>query len=309
MSDVKPVISAKNLVKSYGSFRAVNDLHFSIKRGEVFGLLGPNGAGKTTIILMLLGLSEPDSGSCKVFGYDPVKNPLEVKRLCGYLPERFGFYENLSADSNLRYIAGLNDISGSKAESLINEALMDVGLTKQKKLKVSMFSRGMKQRLGIAQAFFKKPELVILDEPTQGIDPRGIDEVLTLFKRVNKEEGTTILLSSHNMQQVHETCSTIGIMSKGKLVRTGPVKILEAEGGNWIIDVEAYGITQKVMESLKALDSVNQVQSVENGLVVTCDRDIRGAISEALVRNGVTLTRIGLREHTLLDIYRKYSEE
>jgi ABC-2 type transport system ATP-binding protein len=309
MSKEKPVISAKDLVKRYGDFRAVNNLHLSVKKGEVFGLLGPNGAGKTTIILMLLGLTEPSSGSCTVFGFNPVKNPIGVKRICGYLPERFGFYENLTAYSNMRYLASLNDISGSKAESLIDEALIDVGLIKQKKVKVSKFSRGMKQRLGIAQAFFKKPELVILDEPTQGIDPRGIDEILGLFKRVNKEEGTTILLSSHNMQQVKETCSTIGIMSKGKLVKIGNVTILEAEGKNWIIDVEASGITQKIMDNLMTLNYVSQVQAVENGLVVKCTRDIRGSVSDLLVKGGATLTRIGLREHTLLDVYRKYSEE
>lgn len=309
MSDSKPVILAKGLVKKYGDFKAVNELHFSVKRSEVFGLLGPNGAGKTTIILMLLGLTEPNSGSCRVFGYDPVKNPLDVKKICGYLPERFGFYENLSADSNLRYIASLNDLHGSKAVSLIDEALTEVGLIKQKKLKVSKFSRGMKQRLGVAQAFFKKPELVILDEPTQGIDPRGIDEILSLFRRMNREEGTTILVSSHNMQQVHETCSTIGIMSKGKLVRTGSVKILESEGKNWVIDVEAAGITEKIIENIKTLESVSQVQRVENGVVIRCEKDIRATISDTLVKSGASLTRIGLREHTLLDVYRKYSEE
>jgi ABC-2 type transport system ATP-binding protein len=309
MSEIKSVITTKGLGKIYDGFKAVDDLNLSIKRGEVFGLLGPNGAGKTTIILMLLGLTEPSSGNCRVFGFDPVKKPLDVKKICGYLPERFGFYENLTAGSNMRYLANLNNISGTKAESLIDEALNDVGLFQQKQTKVNQFSRGMKQRLGIAQAFFKKPELLILDEPTQGIDPRGIDEILHFFRKLNREEGITILLSSHNMQQVKEICSTIGIMSKGKMTRTGSTKILESEGKNWIIDVEANNLTEKTIQKVRAVNFVNEVSRNEFGLEIKSAKDIRSTIVETLVSSGASLTKIGLREHSLLEVYRKYSEE
>ena len=309
MSEIKSVITARGLGKIYGGFKAVDDLNLSIKKGEIFGLLGPNGAGKTTIILMLLGLTEPSSGNCRVFGFDPVKKPLDVKKICGYLPERFGFYENLTAEGNMLYLANLNNISENKAASLIDEALTDVGLFKQKQTKVSQFSRGMKQRLGIAQAFFKKPELLILDEPTQGIDPTGIDEILHFFRKLNREEGTTILLSSHNMQQVQETCTTIGIMSKGKLTKTGSTKKLESEGKNWIIDVEANNLTEKIIQKIRAMEFVNQLVRNETGLEVRSAKDIRSTIVEALVSNGASLTKIGLREHTLLEVYRKYSEE
>jgi len=309
MSEIKSVITTKGLGKIYDGFKAVDDLNLSIKRGEVFGLLGPNGAGKTTIILMLLGLTEPSSGNCRVFGFDPVKKPLDVKKICGYLPERFGFYENLTAGSNMRYLANLNNISGTKAESLIDEALNDVGLFQQKQTKVNQFSRGMKQRLGIAQAFFKKPELLILDEPTQGIDPRGIDEILHFFRKLNREEGITILLSSHNMQQVKEICSTIGIMSKGKMTRTGSTKILESEGKNWIIDVEANNLTEKTIQKVRAVNFVNEVSRNEFGLEIKSAKDIRSTIVETLDSSGASLTKIGLREHSLLEVYRKYSEE
>ena len=305
----KLIISAKGLGKKYGLFPAVTDLNFSVDRGEIFGLLGPNGAGKTTIILMLLGLTEPSSGICRVFGQDPVKRPLDVKKLCGYLPERFGFYENLTAGSNLRYIANLNNLSGSKAENLIDESLSEVGLFKQKDSKVSKFSRGMKQRLGIAQAFLKKPELVILDEPTQGIDPRGIEDVLKLFQRLNREEGLTILLSSHNMQQVQETCTSFGIMSKGKLMKKGTVKLLETEGTNWVIDVEAHGLTDKIVQNLGKVEFIKQIHRDGDTLAIQSTKDVRAEISENLVKNGAYLTKIGLREHSLLEIYRKYSEE
>jgi ABC-2 type transport system ATP-binding protein len=303
------VINAKGLSKKYGSFSAVTDLNFSIDKGELFGFLGPNGAGKTTIILMLLGLTEPSSGSCRVFGVDPVMKPLDVKKACGYLPERFGFYENITAGSNLRYIANLNNLTGSKAEKLIDEALSEVGLHKQKDQKVSKFSRGMKQRLGIAQAFLKKPELVILDEPTQGIDPRGIEDILGLFRRFNREEGITILLSSHSMQQVQETCTSIGIMSKGKLRKKGTVNLLEAEGRNWIIDVEANGLTEKIIQNLETVESVKNVQRNGDALVINCTKDIRPIIAENLIRSGASLTKINLRENSILEIYRKYSEE
>lgn len=309
MSEIKSVITARGLGKIYGGFKAVDDLNLSINKGEIFGLLGPNGAGKTTIILMLLGLTEPSSGNCRVFGVDPVKKPLDVKKICGYLPERFGFYENLTAEGNMRYLANLNNISEDKAASLIDEALTDVGLFKQKQVKVNQFSRGMKQRLGIAQAFFKKPELLILDEPTQGIDPTGIDEILHFFRKLNREEGTTILLSSHNMQQVQETCTTIGIMSKGKMTRTGSTKKLESEGKNWIIDVEANNLTEKIIQKIRAMEFVNHLVRNETGLEVRSAKDIRSTIVETLVSNGASLTKIGLREHTLLEVYRKYSEE
>ena len=305
----KLIISTKGLKKKYDSFTAVTDLNFSVDNGEIFGLLGPNGAGKTTIILMLLGLTEPSSGTCRVFGHDPVKEPLEVKKLCGYLPERFGFYENLTAGGNLRYIANLNNLTGSKAENLIEESLREVGLNKQKNTKVSKFSRGMKQRLGIAQAFLKKPELVILDEPTQGIDPRGIDDILKLFQRLNREQGLTILFSSHNMQQVQETCTSFGIMSKGKLMKKGTVKSLEAEGANWTVDVEAHGLTDKIIQNLGTVEFVKQIHRDGNKIVIQCAKDVRAEISESLIQSGAQLTKIGLREHSLLEVYRKYSED
>jgi len=306
----KPLISARGLSKKYGEFMAIKDLNISVNKGEVFGLLGPNGAGKTTFILMLLGLTEPTSGSCRVFDYNPVKNPIEVKRVCGYLPERFGFYENMSAEENLRYIARLNELTGEKAASLIDEALSDVGLIKDKNQKVSKFSRGMKQRLGIANAFFKKPQLVILDEPTQGIDPLGIEEILKLFKRLNREDDTTILLSSHSMQQVQEICTGVGIISKGQLRKKGSIKVLESEGLSFTIEVEAGGLNEKIINSLKEIQGVKNVgRKGSKELVINSTADVRSIVSEKIVKNGASLTRMSLREQFLLEVYRKYSEE
>jgi ABC-2 type transport system ATP-binding protein len=228
-------VDTKNLVKKYGDFSAVKNLNLKISKGEIFGLLGPNGSGKTTIILMLLGLTEPTSGGIKVHDYDPVREPFMVKRIVGYLPERLGFYENISAVQNLRYFARLNQISEYDINQKITESLNLVGLGKNGSSKVKTFSRGMKQRLGIANVLIKEPKLIILDEPTQGIDPRGIQEILDLFIKINKESGTTIMLSSHLIHHVQQICDNIGIMSQGKMRVRAKLDLNELNTGqDWI---------------------------------------------------------------------------
>ncbi|MDP2744391.1 MAG: ABC transporter ATP-binding protein, partial [Dehalococcoidia bacterium] len=177
MSD-SAIIKTRQLSKSYGAFQAVRALDLEVREREIFGLLGPNGAGKSTTILMLLGLTEPTSGEASVCGYDPVRHPLEVKRQVGYLPEKVGFYEELTAEENLKYTAYLNGLSPKSASERITEALKRVGLSDVAQKRVSQLSHGMKQRLGIGDVLVKAPRLVILDEPASGIDPEGVSQVL-----------------------------------------------------------------------------------------------------------------------------------
>ena len=172
------VVEVQDLVKDYNGFKAVDGVTFHVAQGEIFGLLGPNGAGKTTTILMLLGMTEPTAGVVRVCGYDPNKEPLEVKRITGYLPENVGFYEDLTAKENLLYLTKLNGIPEDVAIKKIDEVLTTVGLLEVKDKLVGTYSKGMRQRLGLASVLIKEPKLVILDEPTTGIDPEGTEQVL-----------------------------------------------------------------------------------------------------------------------------------
>lgn len=221
-----PIIELVDLTKKYGSFTAVDQLNLTINKGEIFGLLGPNGAGKSTSILMMLGLTEPTSGSVKVCGIDSTSNPIEVKRRVGYLPEDVGFYDDRSGLENLVYTARLNRIPESAGLEKAEELLIRVGLADVINKKVGKYSRGMRQRLGLADVLIKNPEVIILDEPTSGIDPTGVREFLELIARLRKEEGLTVLFSSHNLHQVQQACDRVGIFVNGKLLAEGDILTL-----------------------------------------------------------------------------------
>ncbi|RME90037.1 MAG: ABC transporter ATP-binding protein [Verrucomicrobia bacterium] len=222
------VIETEGLTKRYGAQVAVNRLNLTVPEGAIFGFLGPNGAGKTTTILMLLGLSEPTAGKARVLGLDPVREPLKVKRQVGYLPESVGFYDDLSARENLRYIAALNNLAPAEAGKRIDEALATVELADQGDKPVGAYSHGMRQRLGIAELLVKNPKLLILDEPTVGLDPDGTNKMLDLIVSLNRDRGITVMLSSHLLNQVQRICSHVGIMNRGELVASGTLQELTA---------------------------------------------------------------------------------
>lgn len=222
----EPIIETEGLTKVYGSQTAVNQLTFQIREGEVFGFLGPNGAGKTTTLLMFLGLTEPTSGKVRVCGFDPARDPLGVKERVGYLPENVGFYEDMDARQNLRFVARLNripdDVSLERIEGLLNV----VGLLEEAEKKVGIYSKGMRQRLGIAEVLVKEPKVIFLDEPTIGLDPDGTNRMLNLIHSLSREKNITVFLSSHLLDQVQRICDRVGIMIKGELVAIGPIEEL-----------------------------------------------------------------------------------
>ena len=223
------IIETVNLTKHYSRQTAVNGLSFKVNEGEVFGFLGPNGAGKTTTLLMLMGLSHPSEGSAKVCGLDPLRNAREVKRIAGYLPENVGFYGDLDAVQNLKYVASLNGIQTDKASEKIDELLDLVGLKQDAHKKVGAFSRGMKQRLGFAEVLIKDPKLLFLDEPTIGLDPDGALRLMELIKSLNRDRQITVLLSSHNLYQVQKISHRVGIMIHGEMVAEGSIESLAKE--------------------------------------------------------------------------------
>ena len=223
---MEPVIDTVDLTKRYGAQIAVNRLTLQVNREEIFGFLGPNGAGKTTTILMLLGLSEPTSGTARVCGIDPTREPVRVKRIVGYLPENVGFYEEMTGFDNLKYVARLNGMRDRESRGRIEEALEQVGLAAEGRKRVGAYSRGMRQRLGIAEVLLKDPRVVFLDEPTMGLDPDGTQRMLEMIQSLSRDKGITVFFSSHLLDQVQRISDRVAIMLNGTLVAVGPIKEL-----------------------------------------------------------------------------------
>jgi ABC-2 type transport system ATP-binding protein len=303
----EPIIVAEKLTKAYGSNIAVDHLDLAIERGEVFGLLGPNGAGKTTTILMLLGLTEPTSGKARVAGFDPLRQPLEVKRRVGYMPDQVGFYDNLSGVVNLRYTARLAGIPGREIDSRIDAALKRVGLTEAGHKAVKTYSRGMRQRLAIAEILMKQAEVAILDEPTGGLDPQATREFLELIRSL-KADGMTILLSSHLLDLVQSVCDRVALFNAGKLGLIGRVHDLlrEVLGGSHIIRVEATGANLE--GAIAAVPGVKRVTKDAGALRVEAIDDLRPQIARAVVGAGGDLTTIAAGYASLDEVYTQYFE-
>jgi ABC-2 type transport system ATP-binding protein len=305
--DAALAIETHNLTKRYGTFTAVDGLNLAVREGEVFGLLGPNGAGKTTTILMLLGLTEPTAGSARVLGCDPTREPLKVKRLVGYLPDAVGFYDDLTARENLMFTAELNEIPRDVARERIDALLERVGLGEVKDKKAGQFSRGMRQRLGIADVLVKNPRLIILDEPTIGLDPDGTRALLDLIRQLSREEGITVLVSSHLLEQVQRICDRVGIFVKGKLVAAGPISSLGAQlaaGEPLVVEVQVAERPQAAAEALAALPGVVGVEVAGDQLTVRCAEDVRAAIGRTAAPFGLLALRP--RGYSLEDIYLRY---
>jgi ABC-2 type transport system ATP-binding protein len=304
-------IETRDLTKNYGDVTVVDHLSFNVRENEVFGLLGPNGAGKTTTILMLLGLTEPAAGTVRVFDYDPTREPLKVKRVVGYLAEEVGFYDNLTARENLRFIAELNNISAAETERRVDEALEMVGLASERDMVTLKFSRGMRQRLGIADVLIKKPRLVILDEPTSGLDPKGINQLLDIIADLPKM-GTSVLLSSHQLHQVQRVCHRVGILAKGKMVVEGAIDQLGREalaGGRYLVEVETAEPVAELPDIIGKIKGVEKVEAEGVLLKITASSDLRSQISRAVIDSGALLVQMKVQEFSLDDIYMRYFKE
>jgi len=303
----EPVIRTQQLTKAYGSRLAVDKLDLTIEPGEVFGLLGPNGAGKTTTILMLLGLTEPTSGTANVAGFDPLRQPLEVKRRVGYMPDQVGFYDNLTGVANLRYTAKLCGFTNRQADERIEAALARVRLTEAGQRPVLGYSRGMRQRLAIAEILMKGASIAILDEPTGGLDPQSTREFLELIRSL-KKDGMTILLSSHMLELVQSVCDRVALFSQGKIGLMGRVEDLlrSVLGGSHIIRIEAHG--EGLEAALSAVPGVTRVTHEGSGLRIEATGDIRGDIARAVVSAGGDLTMIDAGHASLDDVYARFFE-
>lgn len=308
----REVIITNELTKVYSKKIAVDHLTMSVEEGEIFGLLGPNGAGKTTTLLMLLGLTVPTSGTAEVCGYDVVKNSRDVRKVVGALPEFAGLYEDMTARENLFYIAALNGIPRRTAEERIKGLLEKVGLIEEADTKVGKFSRGMRQRLGIAQALIKDPRVLILDEPTIGVDPRGTKEIRDLILRLNKDERLTVIMSTHLLYEVQQVCTRVGIMREGKLVAMDTIEnlsraISQKEGIR--VEIKVDRVSPQLFESLRSIPGITSVEPLTDGLTVMMDRDVTREVSRMITGLGCNILMMRPKERPLEEIFMKYYGE
>ncbi|HEU5094271.1 MAG TPA: ABC transporter ATP-binding protein [Reyranella sp.] len=303
------VIEARGLLKVYGAARVVDAIDLTIQRGEIFGLLGPNGAGKTTAILMMLGLTEISGGSVSVLGFNPVRQPLEVKRRVGYLPDAVGFYDHLTARENLTYTARLLDIPRRETDGRIMEALHNVDLAEVADKRVATYSRGMRQRLGIAEIVMKKAEVAILDEPTSGLDPHATFELLEMIRRL-KRAGVAVLLSSHLLDRVQSVCDRVALFNRGRIALMGSVVELANQvlGAGHPLLIEATG--KDVAGTLRGIAGVQQVVPAGEGAWrITAGRDVRAEAAQRIIAAGGNLTKLSDLQPSLEEVYTRYFQE
>lgn len=311
MDTAVPLVETTALTKTYDGTKAVDSIDLSIHGGEVFGLLGPNGAGKTTTVLMLLGLSQPDGGTVRVCGMDPAHNALAVKRQVGYMPDTVGFYENLSGRQNLRYTARLNEVEPRNAEQRIDELLDLVGLAADGDREVGGYSRGMRQRLGLADALIKDPLVVILDEPLVGIDPEGLIEMQNLITRLAKEDGRAVLLTSHMLHQVQQTCDRMAIFVRGRVIAEGTSSELASRLGEGVSSFEI--LTSATEDELRsALDEGSVVGASELRMVganrwrVSIPSESASLLLPGLIGAGIEVREVRDLGSELDEIYHRY---
>ncbi len=306
------IIAIEGLTKRYGSFTAVDQLTLSVKQGEVFGLLGPNGAGKTTTILMLLGLTEPSEGTACIRGINCTREPIKVKRIVGYLSDNMGFYPDMTGRENLRMTGRMNELDGDTLESRIDALLERVGMTSAADKKTATYSKGMKQRLGIADILMKDPDVLIMDEPTNGIDPEGMRELMRLIRELSEVDGKTILISSHQLQQIQQICDRVGIFVKGKLIACGRINELaqqiQQESG-FVFEVGASPFGNSLQSLLQSVPGVLSAEIRDDKILVRAQKNVCPEMLKSLHSHSYELCHLRQCSSDLDEIYSRYFEK
>lgn len=306
------IIETRELTKMYGEKTAVNQLNLSVEKGEIFGLLGPNGAGKTTTILMLLGLTEPTEGQALIDGMDCTRNPIGVKRMVGYLPDNVGFYPDMTGKQNLRFIGRMNGLKEQEIEQRIDALLERVGMGEYADQKAGTYSRGMKQRLGIADVLMKDPQIIIMDEPTLGIDPEGMRDLLKLMRELSKEDGRTLLISSHQLYQIQQICDRVGIFVEGNLIACGRIEELASqvqEENHFSLELDVSPCDDRLLAEIYRQPGVEKIEKEGNLFTIQSSVDMRPSLSVFLGEMGYTILHMHQRGGDLDEIYRLYFEK
>ena len=303
------MIEVEGLVKRFGHITAVDGIRFKVERGEVVGFLCPNGAGKTTTMRVLTCYLPADEGRCKVAGFDVLTDSVEVRKRIGYLPEDTPLYSDMSVEGFLKYIAEVREIYGEEQKRRINKMIEICGLEPVLKMDISELSKGYRQRVGLAQAMLHDPDILILDEPTTGLDPNQIIEIRSLIKELGKEK--TVILSTHILPEVEATCGRVIIIHRGKLVAEGTLEEVSklASGAN-IHRIKIRGDKAKIEDKLKELDGVESIQlkAEDDGLYqyqifVQPGKDLGEEIFKLCVQNGFILSELYRERKTLEDVF------
>lgn len=305
------MLNVTHLGKVFGSLEAVKDVSFSVEKGEAFSLLGPNGAGKSTIINMITGLFSPTSGSISIKDVDVVRNPKQAQKWVGVVPQEVALYQTMSARDNLKFWGRMYGLSGKLLEKRIEEALEIIGLKDRAKDKVSTFSGGMKRRVNIAAAILHHPELLIMDEPTVGIDPQSRNHILDTVKRLN-EEGITIIYTSHYMEEVEYLCERIGIIDHGELIACGKMpELRDMIGDQSRIIVK---IDSKAAENFEEILLTEELQNFisketivfKEGQIIVSHKEPQLILSDfigSVIKTGTKITSVDIVEPNLESVF------
>lgn len=298
-------IEIKNVTKRFGDKLVIDNVSLNIGKGEVFGLLGPNGAGKSTLINLAVGLLKIDKGEILVDGFNITKEDLKAKSKIGFVPQEIALFESLTAKENLEYWGGLYGLRGSILKERINEALEIAGLLDSIKKPVKNYSGGMKRRLNIAAAMMHHPEILIMDEPTVGVDPQSRNHIFEVVRKMNKEFNSTIVYASHYMEEVETLCHKIMILDMGKEVACGTKEELKRMViSDKIIKIKALGKIQDLMFDIKLMPNVKAVQINEDELKIIANEkltlnEVLGEVS----KHHVMVKNIGIEEPTLEEVF------
>lgn len=309
---VENAIEIHNLTKKFGNLVAVDQLNLRVKKGTTFGFLGPNGAGKTTIIKMLTCLVQPDSGTALIAGHDILKESMAVRNSIGYVAESPGFYKRMTAAETLDYVGQLLDVNINKRKQRIAELLDWVGLTDRKDSYVGTFSRGMKQRLAMAQALLTEPKELILDEPTLGMDPMVAKEIRDMIIGLKKDRDVTILISSHILPEVEAICDEVGIINHGKLLVQDSVENLRRTiGGGMRQEIVLAQPDERVVLTLQKMRCIQDVKVEGQRLTIyiTGKHEMRPQIIEAIIKSGGQILSFNIKEVSLEEILLRVVEK
>ncbi|HYB06804.1 MAG TPA: ABC transporter ATP-binding protein [Nitrososphaerales archaeon] len=302
------MIKVQNLTKRFGDFTAVDGISFDVKKGEVFGLLGPNGAGKSTILRILSTLARPTDGTAAIGGYDVVKQDTEVRKLIGIVSEKMIMYDRLTAKENLWFFGSLFDIPADVLNPRIDELLALVQLTKWKDSLVGTFSTGMRQRMNVVRALLNMPQVLFLDEPTLGLDPQSSVEIREFVKKLNRERGTTIIVTTHTMVDADMLCDRIGIIDHGRVVALDTSDNLKkaVSGGNGtVLRLDISNLAPDILSALQSLscvESVSQDNSTHLRLIARGE-DAFDSVIDAVRQKGGKIASMESQQPTLEDVF------
>lgn len=299
------IIEVKNVTKRFNDKLVLDNVSYEVNKGEIFGFIGPNGAGKSTLINIMTSLLVPDSGTIKICGYDILKEPIKAKECIGYVPQDISLMEELTAYDNLEFFGALYGLNGKELKTRIMEALEVTGLVEKKKEKVKKFSGGMKRRLNIAAAIMHHPKVLIMDEPTVGVDPQSRNHIFNFTKNICKEWGTTVIYTSHYMEEVEELCKRVFIIDLGKEIAYGSEEEIKTSvfPNNKVI-IEAKGLSAEVIIKIEKLEGVLSLKEKEDSIILTIDSNFKlHNVLTIIEEYGVNIKKISYEEAKLEDVF------